>query len=146
MEAGKYENSFSISRLDEFDAIRDRMKQLMEESGYSEAAVSEVAICFEEMVINAISHGNNDDPAKKAHIDFSVSEERVEIVIEDEGPGFDPDTLDDPTDIERLKEALMNNEEDVFMHGRGIFLTRKYMNEVTYNNKGNRVTLVREFS
>jgi serine/threonine-protein kinase RsbW len=55
----------------------------------------------------------------------------VQIVIEDMGPGFDPDELPDPRDEERLE----------IPGGRGVMLIRELMTEVEYNELGNRVTM-----
>ncbi len=53
--------------------------------------------------------------------------------MEDEGAGFDPDSLPDPTDPENLMKA----------HGRGLLLVRTFMDEATHNAKGNALTLVK---
>lgn len=62
-----------------------------------------------------------------------LSTQEVVISIRDEGPGFDPASLPDPTDAEHLSCAC----------GRGVFLVRTFMDEVRYNEKGNEVTLVK---
>jgi anti-sigma regulatory factor (Ser/Thr protein kinase) len=61
-----------------------------------------------------------------------VSRTEAKFVIRDEGPGFDPSTLPDPTDPENLLRPC----------GRGVMLMRTFMNEVTFNDRGNEVTLI----
>jgi serine/threonine-protein kinase RsbW len=92
-----------------------------------------VRLALEEAVVNAIRHGNKLDPEKKIFVSYLVEDARITISVEDEGPGFDLDSVPDPTAEENL-------EAD---HGRGILLMRVYMDEVVYNEKGNRVTLTK---
>jgi serine/threonine-protein kinase RsbW len=78
-----------------------------------------------ESVVNAISHGNRSDPAKRVFIDFSVrpEPEPVDFIVcvRDEGNGFDPATIKDPLSPENMLRAS----------GRGIFLIRQFMDEVS---------------
>jgi anti-sigma regulatory factor (Ser/Thr protein kinase) len=55
------------------------------------------------------------------------------FVIQDEGPGFDPASLPDPTDPENLDKVS----------GRGLLLMRTFMDEVSYNDRGNQVTMIK---
>ena len=63
----------------------------------------------------------------------SLSRSQAVFVIRDDGPGFDPSTLPDPTDPEYLERP----------HGRGLMLMRTFMDEVTYNAAGNEVRMVK---
>jgi CheY-like chemotaxis protein len=120
-----------------------------------------VRVALNEMLINAIEHGNLgitydektrvieemlDYPSfvrkraegdgmdeRKVRLDYYLDSEHVRFVITDEGDGFDHDSLPDPTNPENLLSP----------HGRGILITRIYMDEVTYNERGNQVTLIK---
>jgi len=107
--------------------------EALERRGCSEEVLFAVRLALEEAVVNAIRHGNKLDPQKKILVSYLVEDARVTISVEDEGPGFDLDSVPDPTAEENL-------EAD---HGRGILLMRVYMDEVVYNEKGNRVTLTK---
>ncbi|HOM17944.1 MAG TPA: ATP-binding protein, partial [Thermoguttaceae bacterium] len=72
---------------------------------------------------------------RKVSLEAALSAEEARFVIADEGPGFDPHGLPDPTDAANLEKCS----------GRGILLMRSFMDEVRYNEKGNQVTLIKRF-
>jgi serine/threonine-protein kinase RsbW len=71
------------------------------------------------------------DRSKKVHVNYQITAERFDIDITDEGPGFDPQDVPDPTAVENLERPS----------GRGLMLMRHYMNEVNYNDRGNSVRM-----
>ncbi len=85
-----------------------------------------------ECVNNAIVHGNKLDPDKKVHIHYAINNQRIEVTISDEGDGFDPDNLPDPTAEENLEKDC----------GRGIFLMRHLADELSFSDKGRSVTMI----
>jgi serine/threonine-protein kinase RsbW len=101
--------------------------------GYSDAATFAIKLALEEALTNAIRHGNRCDPARHVEVEFEIGRERSVIVITDQGEGFDLAAVPDPTADENLEKP----------HGRGIMLMRAYMDEVRYNDKGNRVQLLK---
>jgi len=109
--------------------VLERVRQM----GYDETARFAVRLALEEAINNAIKHGNRGDPAKAVEIVCSVTPERAEITVRDQGEGFDPASVPDPTAEENLQKPC----------GRGIMLMRAYMDEVRYNAKGNAVTLLK---
>lgn len=92
-----------------------------------------VHLAIEEALANAIKHGNQDDDSRFVDVDLRVSPVRVLIEIEDQGQGFDPRQVPDPTDDENLEVPS----------GRGLMLMRSYMSCVEYNERGNRVRMER---
>jgi serine phosphatase RsbU (regulator of sigma subunit)/anti-sigma regulatory factor (Ser/Thr protein kinase) len=98
---------------------------------YGERVSFGVRLALEEGVINAIKHGNRMDKARDVTITWSVDDNECVIRIEDEGGGFDPAAVPDPT--------LDGNIE--LPHGRGLVLMRAYMDEVAYNETGNCVVM-----
>jgi serine/threonine-protein kinase RsbW len=115
------------------EVVERAVMEALERRGCSEEVLFAVRLALEEAVVNAIRHGNKLDPQKKILVSYLVEDARVTISVEDEGPGFDLDSVPDPTAEENL-------EAD---HGRGILLMRVYMDQVVYNEKGNRVTLTK---
>jgi len=111
-------------------AILPRLEGL----NYGERALFGVRLALEEAVVNAIKHGNRMDKAKRVKVAYSVDAKECRISIEDEGAGFDPAAVPDPTAEENLE----------LPHGRGLALIRAYMDEVHYNEKGNRITMVKK--
>jgi serine/threonine-protein kinase RsbW len=115
------------------EAIQERILNALNDLEYSARDVFGVRLALEEALVNAIKHGNGMDPDKSVRIACEVSGEQVRIEIQDEGPGFIPDELDDPTEDENLDRP----------GGRGIMLMRAFMSSVIYNQIGNHVTLIK---
>ena len=110
-----------------------RLLSLMAERGYSQDDLFAVHLALEEAFLNAVKHGNKMDPTKKVTLDFLVDPEKVEIVMVDEGKGFNPQSIPDP----RVGENLYRPE------GRGLLLMNAYMDVVEYNKRGNGLRMVR---
>jgi serine/threonine-protein kinase RsbW len=85
-----------------------------------------------EAVANAMIYGNARDASKRVRVEVELGPERVAVLVRDEGSGFDPSVVADPTLPENLEEP----------GGRGIFLIRELMDEVDYAGCGNCVRLV----
>ena len=77
-------------------------------------------LALEEALLNALKHGNRLDPVKTVTVTCEISEQQVEISVEE---GFDPDSLPDPNDTEQIEADS----------GRGILLMRSFMTWVRYN-------------
>src|SRR3954451_19052206 len=97
--------SFRATIPSDFNAGRDvqeRILQDIDRCGYSEEASFAIRIALEEAMVNAIKHGNRLDPAKKVKVESRVTPKRAEIIIEDEGPGFERSSIPDPTHDDNL--------------------------------------------
>ena len=111
----------------------DEVLAKLKERGFGKDDIFAVHLTLEEAFLNAVKHGNKQDPAKKVMVDFSVSNEKLEITIPDQGNGFKPDNVADP----RFGENLFKPG------GRGLLLMNSYMDVVKYNEQGNSVFMVR---
>ncbi len=98
---------------------------------YGEFDIFGIKMALEEALVNAIKHGNQLDPEKKVKVCFSISAHYFEISIMDEGPGFDPEDVPDPTAPENLERPC----------GRGLLLMRSFMNQVDFIGKGNAIRM-----
>ena len=85
-----------------------------------------------EALSNAMLYGNSDDPDKRVRVEVSVEHGAITARVTDQGYGFDPAAVPDPTAPENLLKT----------GGRGVFLMRQLLDEVRYNDEGNSVTLV----
>jgi len=85
-----------------------------------------------EALSNAMLYGNSHDPSKPVLVEVALLAGRVEARVTDQGPGFDPSTVPDPTSPENITKPC----------GRGLFLMRQLLDEVSFNDQGNQVTLV----
>ncbi|HMO14036.1 MAG TPA: ATP-binding protein [Pirellulaceae bacterium] len=92
-----------------------------------------IHMSLEEAIMNAIKHGNCQQTDKQVLIDARISAAKFYIRVTDEGPGFNPHDVPDPT----LEENLTKTS------GRGLKLMRIYMNFVVYNSVGNQVELLK---
>lgn len=120
----------------ELAAIPAVVQQIVDEvadHGYSDDAVFAIRLSLDEAISNAVRHGNKGDADKPVHIEFHVNDEAATITIEDQGHGFRPEQLPDPTADENLEKPC----------GRGVMLIQAYMTQVSYNDRGNRVTMVK---
>lgn len=85
-----------------------------------------------EALSNAMIYGNGRDPAKRVRLEVRLGSGRLTARVTDQGRGFNPLRVPDPTTPDNLLEE----------GGRGLFLMRKLMDEVHYNDRGNSVTLI----
>ena len=90
-----------------------------------------VRVALSEALANAILYGNRSDPAKHVDVRARFGPQEIEIEVEDQGPGFDPAALDDPTTPERLEGS----------DGRGIYLIRRLVDDVHFAGRGNVVCM-----
>jgi serine/threonine-protein kinase RsbW len=104
--------------------------------GYTEHDSFGVRLALEEALVNALKHGNQNDPAKEVRVRWEITAEEAVFEVEDEGPGFDPTEVPDPREP-------ANREQE---HGRGLLLMRHFMTEVEFSGCGNRVTLCKRRS
>jgi len=116
--------------------VQEVIEQLLKEHHYSERDIFGIKLALEEALVNAIKHGNQMDRSRKVEIAYRVAPDLFEIHITDEGTGFDPRDVPDPTAVENLERAC----------GRGLMLMRHYMNEVAFNSRGNSVRMCKRFS
>ena len=84
-----------------------------------------------EAVNNAILHGNHSNPEKIVDIELTFESNLLQIKVTDEGPGFRPEKVPDPTTPENIEE----------LNGRGIYLMSHLADLIEYSNKGNSVTM-----
>jgi len=114
--------------------IEEEILSLLPERGYDDSDIFAVKLSLDEALINAIRHGNQYDRSKHITVGYRVEADRVIITVADQGNGFNPDALADPTtETNRWKQG-----------GRGIFLIRAYMDEVEFNESGNQIWLVKK--
>jgi serine/threonine-protein kinase RsbW len=94
---------------------------------------SNLFIALDEAFVNAVKHGNRQDPHKIVRITADLSAKEARFSIEDEGEGFNISEIPDPCDPANLFKAS----------GRGVLLIYNIMDEVEYNERGNRLTMVK---
>ena len=102
-----------------------------EKYNISEDVYGNIMVATTEAVNNAILHGNKSDEKKHVELTLILEEDKAKFIIEDEGPGFNYDSLPDPTAPENLEK----------IGGRGIFLIKNLADEVEFDEKGNKIEM-----
>jgi serine/threonine-protein kinase RsbW len=105
---------------DELIKVDEITEQIASELDFPRQVRDDIAISVTEAVNNAIMHGNHADRKKRVHIVYLKSPDALIIKIRDEGEGFDPDNISDPTTANNLLKAK----------GRGLFIIKQLMDEV----------------
>jgi len=101
--------------------------------GYDEDSSFAIKLALEEAMTNAVRHGNGGDASKHIIVRYAVTPEVCVICVRDEGKGFSPGTIPDPTAPDRLSLPC----------GRGIMLMKAYMTDVEYRCNGREVRMVK---
>ena len=110
------------SRIETVAAAAAAVAEFISRSGISDDAVFGIDMAVREAVTNAVLHGNREDDNKTVDIVLKSSPDAVEISVHDQGPGFNPEDVPDPTAKENILKAS----------GRGIFFMRTFMDEVDW--------------
>jgi len=129
-------NSYSVVVQSSPSAIDETCGWILsklEANNFSAEDIFSVHLALQEAFFNAIIHGNEMDLEKPVKIDYSIGPDVVTISMTDEGKGFDPDAVPDP----RRPENLYKTD------GRGLLLIRSYMDVVEFNQRGNRVSMIK---
>ncbi len=140
--------------VDKFDVVRDLHESIefelpssialmhivleyllnrVEKLGVVKSEQSNLFVALDEAFVNAVKHGNKYDARKVIRIGAEVSKKEARFTIEDEGEGFDVNSIPDPLDPENLFKTT----------GRGVLFIYNIMDEVKYNERGNRLTMVK---
>jgi len=116
--------------------VLDELLAVLGQNQWAEEDTFGIHLAVEEALMNAIKHGNQRDPEKLVSVDYRLSSDLLRIAVEDEGPGFDPNDVPDPTLEENLE----------LPSGRGLMLMRTFMSRVEFNERGNRVLMEKQRS
>ncbi|MEZ6058891.1 MAG: ATP-binding protein [Planctomycetaceae bacterium] len=158
MRADEYEFSLGNSRSLMSSTAAFLRRAIQAVNLCPEKELLRVGIAMEEALLNACLHGNLEldsrlregdgvaferlaryrlerDPwrSRQVRVFAAISPRQASITVEDEGPGFDPNDLPDPTDPENLLKP----------HGRGILMMRLFLDDVRWNERGNKVTMIK---
>jgi serine/threonine-protein kinase RsbW len=122
------------SIYDEGRKAKERILEALAANRFNDDSIYAIRLAVEEALMNAIKHGNRLDPGKKVHIAAKVTAKQAEIVIEDEGAGFERQSVPDCRDEENLEKCS----------GRGILMIESYMNRVEWSHGGRRLRMIRK--
>lgn len=121
------------SKPDEMSKALHAILAEIRDSGFNEDVIFAIRLALDEALSNAVRHGNCGDPTKQVTVEYAINDHGFKASVTDEGCGFQPDELPDPTLKENLDRPC----------GRGVMLMKAYMSDVNYNKNGNSVTLTK---
>lgn len=117
----------------EIEALEARVRAELEHRAYPASAQFAVRLAMEEAIVNAFMHGHRGlSPSVPISVEFTIDADRLAVAIEDQGPGFRPDRVADPTSSENLE----------LPSGRGLMLIRSFMTEAWHELNGRRLVMV----
>lgn len=122
------------SVLNLMHSILEYLVKRVEKLGIVNPERSNLFVALDEAFVNAVKHGNKFNTEKNVRIVADITPKEARFTIEDEGEGFDVSAIPDPTDSENLFKSS----------GRGVMFMYNIMDEVAYNAKGNRITMVKK--
>ena len=122
------------SAISTMNAVLDYLMKRVEKLGVIKPEKSNLFVALDEAFVNAVKHGNKFDSNKLVRISAEVSSKEAKFTVEDEGEGFDISAIPDPLDPQNLFKTS----------GRGVLFIYNIMDEVNYNERGNRLTMVKK--
>jgi serine/threonine-protein kinase RsbW len=120
------------SKLSNLRLIENIVDEITSEIGISYNSYGKILVSLLEAVNNAIIHGNSSEPDKFVDVSISYKKPKLSISVKDQGKGFAPEGVPDPTMPENIEEA----------NGRGVFIMSRLADNIKYSKKGNTVTMI----
>lgn len=133
-EGKKFRRELTVpSKPDSIRKVEEFIEQIRDVLEFKDDSYGNVMVAITEAVNNSIHHGNQMDPTKSVLVKCeALSEFRLSVEVIDEGRGFNPDQLGDPTSPENLEKP----------GGRGVFLMRNLADEISFSDQGRRVKMI----
>ncbi len=122
---------------------RDRLEgfvELLYGTKLEHAEKEDLKIAISEIVSNAVEWGSKENSDRKIRVSYCLFPEEIVFKIEDEGSGFDPDAVPDPSK-DPIAHVMMRHDEGKRPGGYGLFITRKVMDKVIHSERGNAVLM-----
>jgi len=121
------------SALESVRVLHALISELLRLMGLDEQTAIDVNLAVVEAGTNAIKHGNQEEAHKRAHFDFIIRPDQFIVVVQDEGPGFNREQVPSPLAGDNFFKSS----------GRGIFLMESCMDEVTFEQSGTVIKMVK---
>lgn len=119
------------SKLSNLGIVENAVDTITRDAGINKEYYGKILVSVMEAVNNAIVHGNKSDKNKFVDIEIILENSSMSVTVMDQGTGFRPAEVPDPTESENLEKV----------NGRGVFLMSRLADEIKFNKKGNSVTM-----
>lgn len=119
------------SKVENLRIIEGKVDELMLELGINKDEYGRIMVATMEAVNNAIVHGNQHDDSKNVSVSFECGKGDLTVRVRDQGLGFNPDCIPDPTAPENIEN----------IRGRGVFLMKNLADDIGFNETGNEVVM-----
>jgi len=119
------------SNISNLSVVENEIDSITSDTGISKENYGKILVSILEAVNNAIVHGNKNDINKFVDIEMKITGDKLIITVTDDGKGFRPADVPDPTKTENIEN----------LNGRGVFLMSKLADEILFNKKGNSVQM-----
>jgi len=119
------------SKLSNLGVVENAVDTITRDAGINKEYYGKILVSVMEAVNNAIIHGNKSDKKKFVDIEIILENSSMSVTVMDQGTGFRPAEVPDPTESENLEKV----------NGRGVFLMSRLADEIKFNKKGNSVTM-----
>ena len=119
------------SKLSNLGIVENAVDTITRDAGINKENYGKILVSVLEAVNNAIVHGNKSDKNKFVDIEIILENSSMSVTVMDQGSGFRPAEVPDPTEPENLEKV----------NGRGVFLMSRLADKIKFNKKGNRVTM-----
>lgn len=120
-----------VSEIANLRLVESAIDQISSDLKIGSDDYGKILVATLEAVNNAIIHGNRTDISKFVKVEFEYIPKDLKVTVSDEGPGFSPDKIPDPTAPENIEN----------LHGRGVFLMRSLCDDISFNERGNEVIM-----
>jgi serine/threonine-protein kinase RsbW len=120
------------SKVENLSLVEKFIDNVCEQNKVNQDFYGNILIALTEAVNNAIFHGNSSDPLKNVTVSCKQNDKGLAFFVEDQGKGFDYDTLPDPTDPDNIEKP----------NGRGVFLMKNLADQVQFHDNGRKVEIV----
>ena len=110
--------------------------EILSQMPLDEESSDQINLAVVEAGTNAIKHGNQEDPEKRAYFEFIIQRDQFTVIIQDQGQGFDREQVPDPMHPENIFKSS----------GRGLFLIESCMDDVTYEKSGTLIKMVKKLT
>jgi serine/threonine-protein kinase RsbW len=120
------------SKITNLRVVENTIEEVTNDIGIRQDNYGKILVSTMEAVNNAILHGNNSNPEKYVSIAIDFKDNELKVKVTDEGTGFRPEKVPDPTIPENIEG----------INGRGVFLMSHLADQIKYSKRGNEVTMV----